>query len=375
MEEDVFSHTVVAGTKLYLKFDKAPSSSDVGASTHFFIDDVFIHTGDLEIIEEHNYYPFGLKHKGYNNVVSPNANSVAQKFKYSGTELEKSLGLNLYEMGWRGYDATLGRFMQLDPYAASRYQVDKTPYNFAWNSPIVYSDPLGLCPDCGEMREEGSTTTLENGSTYVVVNGEWERQTVEDLDEVTVAGNSSGSSDSSSNSDSTGMLIPISNGITSTFIYIPWLDGVAIWASGGSDTGTKRRNGQSIKESFDSSDFVTPGGGGAQITRWRHLPNTGDDVVDVIQYLVSLEGQMNNLKDIGIDTNIQEQNERLIEESVILIQYTTGTDTDAYNNITFRGIRDTTYIKIPITTGHTKDSVRAVNESHKGSIEFWLNNN
>src|SRR5690606_23494069 len=38
----------------------------------------------LEIIEENNYYPFGLKHKGYNDVVSANVNSVAKKFKYNG---------------------------------------------------------------------------------------------------------------------------------------------------------------------------------------------------------------------------------------------------------------------------------------------------
>ncbi len=29
-----------------------------------------------EIIEENNYYPFDLKHKGYNTYVSPNGNSV-----------------------------------------------------------------------------------------------------------------------------------------------------------------------------------------------------------------------------------------------------------------------------------------------------------
>lgn len=34
----------------------------------------------LDIIEEKNYYPFGLKHKGYNNATSGNVNSVANKF-------------------------------------------------------------------------------------------------------------------------------------------------------------------------------------------------------------------------------------------------------------------------------------------------------
>ena len=35
-----------------------------------------------EILSENNYYPGGLLHKGYSNVVSSNANSQAEKYKY-----------------------------------------------------------------------------------------------------------------------------------------------------------------------------------------------------------------------------------------------------------------------------------------------------
>ena len=54
------------------------------------------------------YYPFGLKHKGYNSNVSSRGNSVAQKFKYNGIELEEGLDLNLYEMDIRSYDPAIG---------------------------------------------------------------------------------------------------------------------------------------------------------------------------------------------------------------------------------------------------------------------------
>ena len=37
-----------------------------------------------------NYYPFGLKHKGYNNVVS-SMETTAQKFGYNGKELNENL--------------------------------------------------------------------------------------------------------------------------------------------------------------------------------------------------------------------------------------------------------------------------------------------
>ncbi len=102
----------------------------------------------LEIIEENNYYPFGLKHKGYNNMVSANVNSVASKFKFGGKELNDELGLDWYDFGARNYDASLGRWFTIDPKADDVMQIDLTPYNYSWNNPINVSDPDGECPMC-----------------------------------------------------------------------------------------------------------------------------------------------------------------------------------------------------------------------------------
>ena len=133
------SHTIVAGTKLNLKFDKAPNSSDIGNTTHFFIDDIFVNKGSLEIVEENNYYPFGLKHKGYNDVVSANSNSVASKFKYNGKELEESLGLNLYEMDLRQYDPAIARWTSIDPVTHH----SMSTYTAFDNNPVFWADPSG----------------------------------------------------------------------------------------------------------------------------------------------------------------------------------------------------------------------------------------
>ena len=101
-----------------------------------------------EIIEESNYYPFGLKHKGYNNVTSSNGNSTAQKFMYNGKEFNDELGLNLYDYGARMYDPSLGRWFVNDKLADDVMQVDKSPYAYSWNSPISLKDPDGNCPWC-----------------------------------------------------------------------------------------------------------------------------------------------------------------------------------------------------------------------------------
>ncbi|MEM1338968.1 MAG: DUF6443 domain-containing protein [Bacteroidota bacterium] len=95
--------------------------------------------GTLEIIEENNYYPFGLKHKGYNEVISPLGNSAANKWKYNSSELENALGLNMYEMEMRHYDPAIGRWSTLDPITHHSL----SPYNGYENNPIFWADPNG----------------------------------------------------------------------------------------------------------------------------------------------------------------------------------------------------------------------------------------
>lgn len=99
---------------------------------------------DTEIIQEKNYYPFGLKHKGYNNVTSANANSVANKFGFGGKEEQNEFGLNWIDITARNYDPALGRWMNLDPLAA--LMTRHSPYNYAFDNPIFFVDPDGQAP-------------------------------------------------------------------------------------------------------------------------------------------------------------------------------------------------------------------------------------
>nr|WP_298793785.1 DUF6443 domain-containing protein [uncultured Allomuricauda sp.] len=95
--------------------------------------------GTLEIVEEDNYYPFGLKHKGYNSGTSSLGNSVAKRWKYNGIELEEAFGFDLYEMVFRQYDATIGRFTSMDPIVHFEYST----YSGFDNNPVFWTDPSG----------------------------------------------------------------------------------------------------------------------------------------------------------------------------------------------------------------------------------------
>ncbi|MFS4493199.1 DUF6443 domain-containing protein [Maribacter sp. 2308TA10-17] len=92
-----------------------------------------------EIIEEKNYYPFGLIHKGYNM----NINGIQNNYlTYNGKEFDMSLNMNMYDLGARMMDPALGRFMNIDPMADFvNYQ---SPYVVADNNPIYFVDEYGF---------------------------------------------------------------------------------------------------------------------------------------------------------------------------------------------------------------------------------------
>ena len=94
-----------------------------------------------EILEESNYYPFGLKHEP-NAVINKQPN---YKYKYNGKELQDELGLNMYDYGARNYDPALGRWMNIDPKAETSRRW--SPYNYCYNNPLRFIDPDGMQAD------------------------------------------------------------------------------------------------------------------------------------------------------------------------------------------------------------------------------------
>ncbi len=110
-----------------------------------------------EIVEESNYYPFGLKQTGYNNVTNSLGNSSAQKYKYNGKELQDELGLNMYDYGARNYDPAIGRWMNIDPLAEKSRRF--SPYVYALDNPIYYIDPDGMEAESGPQRWTNSSET------------------------------------------------------------------------------------------------------------------------------------------------------------------------------------------------------------------------
>ncbi len=131
-------------------------------------------TGNLDILEENNYYPFGLKHEGYaNNNLQPD-----YKYKYNGKELQDELNLNVYDYGARNYDPALGRWFNIDP-LAEKYPA-YSPYAYTFNNPINFVDPTGMegvgVDDWYKNKQTGeyiwvdtepNVTTIVAGHSYI----------------------------------------------------------------------------------------------------------------------------------------------------------------------------------------------------------------
>lgn len=108
---------------------------------HYYLKD---HQGNNRVVinqggtveEVNHYYPFGGVFASTSNV---------QPYKYNGKELDTKKGLNWYDYGARHYDAILGRFTTIDPFAEKYHSISL--YVYCGNNPVIRIDPTGMIWD------------------------------------------------------------------------------------------------------------------------------------------------------------------------------------------------------------------------------------
>ena len=87
--------------------------------------------GNGKLEERNDYYPFG-------GLMGKGLNGDFQSYKYNGKELERQIGLDIYDYGARRYDAATCRFTTMDPLAEKSYST--SPYAYCVNNPVRYID-------------------------------------------------------------------------------------------------------------------------------------------------------------------------------------------------------------------------------------------
>jgi RHS repeat-associated protein len=147
------------------------------SSMNVYFDDFQVSTTSGQVLEQNDYYPFGLLNA---QLSAPGIANPINKYKYNGKELQKELNLEWLDYGARFYDPQIGRWHSPDP-MAEKYR-RWSPYNYGVDNPIRFIDPDGN--EIIIRREEGKNgakPTVEIKVTGKIVNNSSTKYTNEQL--------------------------------------------------------------------------------------------------------------------------------------------------------------------------------------------------
>ncbi len=156
--EETLSAAIVSDVEGFVFTYVSNESGQVGAEVYF--DDFEVTIKESLVVQSTDYYPFGLQHSTSWTRVS----NLKNNFLYNaGSELNEKT--KNYEMFYREYDAALGRMTAIDPMAIKYSSL--TPYNYSFNDPIAFNDPLGDDPNTGLYGSRSSTPREGGVSDFV----------------------------------------------------------------------------------------------------------------------------------------------------------------------------------------------------------------
>jgi RHS repeat-associated protein len=144
-------------------------SNEGSVQQDVFFDDFKVTHTKSPIVQQDDYYPFGLTFNSYQR-----ENATPNRWKFQGQEHVDDLGLNWDSFKWRNHQPDIGRFFNVDPLAEKYYY--NSPYAFSENKVVAHVEIEGL-----EAAEYLLKQEIQKKADYVMTKYD---QAVEKTNEV-----------------------------------------------------------------------------------------------------------------------------------------------------------------------------------------------
>ncbi len=134
-------------------------SNENATPVEVYFDDFKVTHTKSPVIQQDDYYPFGLTFNSYQR-----ENATPNQYLNQGKELQDELGINLYDFEWRQFDPTIGRTTTMDPHADSYHE--HSPFSWLANNPMIMIDPDGQ--DYGVYIDHENKRITIKGTYYAL---------------------------------------------------------------------------------------------------------------------------------------------------------------------------------------------------------------
>lgn len=119
-----------------------------------------------------NYYPFGSEMRIQDPALIQQTDNNWHPFRFTGKELDKQNGLNMYDFGARWFDvAGVPMWTSVDPLAEKHYPF--TPYSYCAGDPVNRIDPDGRDDYYTKGGDYLGTNNAETDNIYVSDEGQY----------------------------------------------------------------------------------------------------------------------------------------------------------------------------------------------------------
>jgi RHS repeat-associated protein len=112
-------------------------SNENESRVEVFFDDFSVTHTKSPIVQQDDYYPFGLTFNSHRR-----ERSLENRYLFNGKEAVDALDTDWYDYGARMYSSDIGRWSVIDPLAEKSRRW--SPFTYALDNPIRYIDPDGM---------------------------------------------------------------------------------------------------------------------------------------------------------------------------------------------------------------------------------------